>query len=57
MMEEAQRNIFIEEYGKILAELLVDFTGNVRLNIKQGRLINWNVEQTGWPGKGEKNKT
>ena len=55
-MEEKKRDIFIEEYGNILAGILVGFTGNVRLNIKEGRLINWNVEQTGWPNKGEKEK-
>ena len=28
-----------------------DFTGSVRFNYRNGNLVNWNIEESGWPDK------
>lgn len=46
-----------EQVGRVINAETLDFTGNVKFNFKQGRLINWNVERTGWPKKNNNETT
>ena len=40
-----------EHVGRAINDETLDFTGKIQFNFKEGRLLNWNVEQTGWPKK------
>lgn len=40
-----------EQVGKAMLAGTNNFTGSVKFNFKKGRLINWNIENSGWPKK------
>ena len=46
-----------EHVGRAINAETLDFTGKIQFNFKEGRLLNWNVEQTGWPKKKTKLET
>ena len=38
-----------EQAGRAMKAEANEYTGSVKYNFKQGRLINWNIEKSGWP--------
>ncbi len=40
-----------EQTGRAVLAETSAFTGKVQFNFKNGRLINWNIEECGWPEK------